>query len=225
MPFQVLVKEVKEKVLPEVTDEWAREASEFDTVEELRADIAKRMGLVKRVQAAMALRNGTVEALVELVDADPPAALVDAEVAAAGPRPRAPPRSPAGDHRAVPRGDRADRRSRSSSDLREGAAAAVKADLALRAVAEAEQLEPTDADIDAEIERLAESYQVKPAELRRNLERGRRRCPRYARIGRRARPWSGSSSTSRSSTPTANPSTEPFSSPRPRPSSDSVHEA
>ena len=42
--FRVLVKEVKEKVLPEVTDEWACEASEFDTVEELRADLVERIG-------------------------------------------------------------------------------------------------------------------------------------------------------------------------------------
>jgi hypothetical protein len=38
-------------------------------------------------------------------------------------------------------------------------------------VARSEGLEPTDADIDAEIERLAASYNVKPAQLRRNLER------------------------------------------------------
>ena len=37
--FRVLVKDVKELVLPEVTDEWASEASEFDTAEELTADI------------------------------------------------------------------------------------------------------------------------------------------------------------------------------------------
>ena len=37
--FRVLVKEVKVKKLPEATDEWAAESSEFDTVDELRADI------------------------------------------------------------------------------------------------------------------------------------------------------------------------------------------
>src|SRR5215210_6220437 len=45
--FTVLVKEVRETVLPEVTDEWASEASEFDTVEELREDIRRRMDAVK----------------------------------------------------------------------------------------------------------------------------------------------------------------------------------
>ena len=41
--FQVLIKETKRKVLPEVTDEWASEVSEFDTIDELRADIRKRL--------------------------------------------------------------------------------------------------------------------------------------------------------------------------------------
>jgi trigger factor len=168
--FKVLVKEVKEKVLPEVTDEWASEASEFDTVAELRSDIEKRLGLVKRVQASLALRNGAIEALVELVDTDPPAALVDAEVER---------RVHDLEHRLE--GQRAtleqyleatgQTAEQIVAGLREGAATAVKADLALRAVAEAERIEPNDADIDAEIERLAEAYKVKPAELRRNLER------------------------------------------------------
>jgi trigger factor len=168
--LKVLVKEVKEKVLPEVTDDWASEASEFDTVAELRADIEKRLSLVKRVQAGMALRNGAVEALVELVDADPPAALIDAELQR---------RVHDLEHRLEAQRATIEQYLEATgqtpeqlvSSLREGAVAAVKADLALRAVAEAEQFEPTDADIEAEIDRLAQSYKVKPAELRRNLER------------------------------------------------------
>ena len=62
------------------TDEWASEASEFSTLAELRQDIEKRMSEYKRAQAAMSLRNGTLEALVALVDEEPPEVLVDAEV-------------------------------------------------------------------------------------------------------------------------------------------------
>jgi trigger factor len=168
--FKVLVKEVKEKVLPEVTDEWASEASEFDTVAELRDDIANRMGLIKRLQSSMALRNGAIEALVELVDTDPPAPLVDAEVER---------RVHDLEHRLQAQQASVSQYLEATGQtpeqvvegMREGASEAVKADLALRAVAEGEQLDPTDADIDTEIERLAESNQMKPAELRRNLER------------------------------------------------------
>ena len=168
--FKVLVKEVKEKVLPEVTDEWASEASEFDTVDELRADITKRIGLVKKVQSTIALRNATIDALVELVDVDAPTPLVDEEVQR---------RVHDLEHRLQAQNASVAEYLEATGQtpeqvvesMREGAAAAVKADLALRAVAEAEQIEPTDEDLDTEIARLAESYRVKPAELRRNLDR------------------------------------------------------
>ena len=78
--FRVLVKDVKEKILPEVDDEWANEVSEFDTVDELRDDIATRMNTVRRAQAKLALRERTGEALAELVDEDVPEALVNSDV-------------------------------------------------------------------------------------------------------------------------------------------------
>ena len=78
--FRVLVKAVKEKVLPEVTDEWASEVSEFDTVEELKTDLVTRIGGVRKANAQMSLRAGTAQALAELVVDDVPEALIDGEV-------------------------------------------------------------------------------------------------------------------------------------------------
>src|SRR5580692_4522481 len=79
--FRVLVKEVKVKKLPEATDEWAAESSEFATMAELRADIEDRIGRVKLMQSQMALRQKTIEAVAGLVDdAVVPEVLVDAEV-------------------------------------------------------------------------------------------------------------------------------------------------
>ena len=168
--FRVLVKDVKEKILPEATDEWAGEASEFDTVEELRADITKRIGLVKKVQSTLSLRNAAVEALVELVDLDAPAPLVDAEVQR---------RVHDLEHRLQAQNVGVAEYLQATGQtpeqvvdsMREGAAQGVKADLALRAIADQEEIEPTDEDIEAEIERLASAYGTKPAELRRNLDR------------------------------------------------------
>jgi trigger factor len=167
----VVVREVKEKVLPEVTDEWASDASEFDTVDELRADIVKRLTMVKKVQAQMALRNATIEALANLVEDAPPGPLVDAEV----------------ERRAHDLGHRLEQQGatvaqwlaatgQSEADVigewRAAAEPAVKADLALRAVAEAEHIDPTDADLDAEMVRLAAQYQITADEVRAQLERG-----------------------------------------------------
>jgi trigger factor len=168
--FQVLVKDVKEKVLPEVTDDWASEASEFDTVEELRNDISQRMGAIKKVQAQLALRNQAVEALVELVTEDPPEALVDAEL-----QRRAQDLSQrlAAQGADIPQYLQATGQTEEQliAELREGATQAVKADLALRSVADAEQLEVTDAEVETEIVGLAERFGRKPAQLRRDLER------------------------------------------------------
>ncbi|HUE61105.1 MAG TPA: hypothetical protein VMO88_16170, partial [Acidimicrobiales bacterium] len=146
------------------------EASEFETVDELRADITKRVSLVKKVQSTLALRNATVEALVELVDADPPAPLVDAEVQR---------RVHDLEHRLQAQNVGVAEYLQATGQtpeqvvesMREGAAQAVKADLALRAIADQEGFEPTEADIESEVERLAGAYEMKPAELRRNLDR------------------------------------------------------
>jgi trigger factor len=167
--FQVLVKEVKEKVLPEVTDEWASEASEFDTVEELRRDLTDRIGTVKRLQGAMALRNQTVDAVVELVADDPPEPLVQQELER---------RAHELSHRLEAQGATIPQYLEATgqteeqlvSELRQGAVVAVKADLALRAVADAEEIDATDEEVDAEIGRMAERLGQKPAQVRRQLE-------------------------------------------------------
>ena len=57
------------------------------------------------------------------------------------------------------------------SDLHEAATSAVKADLALRSVADAEGLEATDEELDAEIERIAQAAGQKPAAVRKQLDR------------------------------------------------------
>jgi len=170
LSFQVLVKTVKEKILPEVTDEWASEASEFDTVEELRADFRTRLTAVKRVQAQLALRDGAVQAVVELVDDEPPAPLVDAELER---------RVHDLEHRLQAQGVSVAQWLEATgqspeaflAETRTAAIGAVRADLALRALADAEGLEATDEDIDAEIARLAERLGQKPDKVRRQLER------------------------------------------------------
>lgn len=169
--FRVLVKEVKEKLLPDVTDEWATEASEFETVDELKDDIRTRLGAVKKLQAQMALRDAVVEELVKLVDDDPPEALVGAELER-----RIHDFGHRLEHQGVDLAQYMEATGTSQEDLiaqlRETAISAVKADLALRAVAEAESIEVTDEDVDREIERLAERTQQKPQKVRQQLERG-----------------------------------------------------
>lgn len=63
--FNVDVKEVREKVLPELDDEFASEASEFDTLDELRADIAKRVSEAMDERAEQDFRVAAVDAAVD----------------------------------------------------------------------------------------------------------------------------------------------------------------
>jgi trigger factor len=168
--FRVIVKDVKEKVLPEVNDEWANDVSEFETVDELRADIADRITRVRKIQAQIAVREKTATALVELVDEDVPDALVGGELQQRlqdfALRLNAQGVSPEQYFEATGQSQQA-----LIDELRELAVQGVKADLALRAVADAESIEATDEDVDEEIERLAQRLEQKAVKLRQDLER------------------------------------------------------
>ena len=167
---RVLLKDVKEKVLPEATDDWASEASEFDTVAELREDTRKRLGTVKKLQASMAMRDEALKALIELVDEDPPQPLVNEEI-----QRRAQDLQHRLEHQGVGISEYLQATGTTEEQLveqlRVDAAEAVKADLALRALADAEQLEADEDDVAKEIARLADRFGVKPEKLRRDLER------------------------------------------------------
>ena len=74
----VEVKEIKEKVLPELDDDLARAASEFDTLAELRADIEQRIHDVLEEEAETQYRAAAVDTLVEASDVKVGGPLVEA---------------------------------------------------------------------------------------------------------------------------------------------------
>jgi trigger factor len=65
---RVLVKAVREKRLPPLSDEWASEASEFGTLAELRQDLTDRIARAKRAQAQMLVKERALGALADLVE-------------------------------------------------------------------------------------------------------------------------------------------------------------
>lgn len=76
----VTVKSVKERELPEPDDEFAQLASEFDTIDELRANLREQVGRVKRAQQAERIRDAAIDTLLEQVDIPLPEAIVKAQV-------------------------------------------------------------------------------------------------------------------------------------------------
>lgn len=78
--FTAEVKEVKHRTLPELDDDFAEMASEFDTADELVATLREQLGAAKRRQARAELRSKIVETVADLVDIPLPDAMVSEEV-------------------------------------------------------------------------------------------------------------------------------------------------
>lgn len=172
--FQVLVKDVKEKVLPEPTDEWASDASEFDTVAELQEDLRTRLRNLRRAQARIVLAERAVDALAELVEIEPPEAMIGAEMEQR--------LHELVEHRLAPQGVSLEQYLEGTgqsndelmAQLRAVAVRAVRADLALRALVAAESVEVSDEEVDARVAQLAERSGQRADRLRADIERAGR---------------------------------------------------
>jgi len=81
LPVEVTVKEIKEKVLPEADDELARSASEFETLEELRAEIESRLLEQLTQELEIRFREAAVDALVNVSEVETVEALVERRTA------------------------------------------------------------------------------------------------------------------------------------------------
>lgn len=168
--FRVLVKETKKKVLPEATDAWVSEVTEFDAVDELRVDLRRRIEVVTAMQTRMAMREKVLEAASDLVLIPAPEALVDSEVQR---------RLHDFGHQLDERGATIAGYLESSgqteeellAEVRGGAEKGVLADLALRAVVAQEAIEASEEDVESEIAKLAEQTDRKPHKVRRELDR------------------------------------------------------
>ncbi len=167
--YELKLKQVKERILPELTDEWVQENTEWSTDQEMRDAIVNQMRRMKIVEAQMSQRDATLVALGELVDADVvPEVLVDAET----------------NERLHDLGHRLSQQQMTLemflqvtnqspeqllATLREDAVRGVRIDLALRALVVAENLEPTPEEIEEELATTAASMNADPELLRQNL--------------------------------------------------------
>ncbi len=78
--FVVSVNEVKERILPDLTDEWVDENTEFDTVAELRAELADRLGDAKLRAVAREYSEKALSTLRDQIDVDLPEGLIRSEM-------------------------------------------------------------------------------------------------------------------------------------------------
>ncbi|HYY07677.1 MAG TPA: trigger factor [Actinomycetota bacterium] len=165
-----LVKDVKARRLPPVDDELAKTASEFDTLDELKDDLRKRLGEVKEREALSAVRDLALQALIDTVDVDLPESLIEEET----------------EHRILHAREQAERmgvglekmlemqgwdEDRLREDSRDHAIRAIKSDLVLEGIARSANLEVTAEEIGAEISVLAQAYGRDPKAVAKDLER------------------------------------------------------
>jgi len=187
--FTVTVKDVKELSLPDADDEWAAEASEFSTLDELKADIVERLRQRKIVEAQMALQQKTVEALVELVTEEIPEQLVLEEL-----RERIHDLNHRLEGQGMSLGQFLGVTGRSEEEfleeLRAGALQSVKADLALRALVEAEAIELEEEELDEELTAMGNRLDMDADQVRSQLEQaGRLAAVRSDRRKAKAMRW------------------------------------
>lgn len=155
--FQVKIHDVKVKELPELDDEFAKDVSEFDTLEEYKADIRAKMQENFSRQEEVDNENRVVEKVVEISNVDIPQGMIDTQI-----------ENEIYDfeYRMKSQGLELEKylelTGQSIDDLKEQLAPVaekrVRADLVLEAIANKEEINVTEEDIDAELNRLADQY-------------------------------------------------------------------
>lgn len=163
--FKCKIHEIKTKEMPELDDEFVKDVSEFDTLDELKADIKKQITEKKEAEAKTDFENQLIEQVVENMECEVPECMFD--------------------HRTDEMiQDYSYRLQMQGIDLntylsylgqdmdsfkasfRSGAENQVKASIALEAIVDAEKIEATEEEIDAEIAKLAEQYQMEAEQIK-----------------------------------------------------------
>jgi trigger factor len=162
----VKVVEVKEKALPALDDDFAKSLGEFATLEALRAELMKQLEARREHDEQRALQEKVVDAVIAKHEFTVPDALVMRQVAHRIEHARESVRRQGIDPERMPWDYE-----KLIAELRPGAEKAVRRALLLEAIADKEAIAPTDADVDAEVEKLAQASQRPTPALRRMMEK------------------------------------------------------
>lgn len=162
--LKVIVKEVQARKLPELNDEFARTASEFDSLDALRADIAESIGGHRAKDAEVSIRNFIMQDLIARTDIPLPKSLVDKETELRLARMM---RDLGGGGIQVDEYLKANQLSREAlvENHRQAAEISVAADLVLESVAKDQGLEVSKEDLMEEIAIMAGQLKIDVTEL------------------------------------------------------------
>ena len=162
----VKVVEVKEKALPALDDDFAKSLGEFETLDALQAELQKQLEARREHDEGRTLQEKIVDAVIARHEFTVPDALVMRQVAHRIEHARESVRRQGIDPERMPWDY-----DKLIAELRPGAEKAVRRALLLEAIADKEAIAPSDADVDAEVEKLAQASQRPAPAVRRMMEK------------------------------------------------------
>lgn len=167
--FEVKVNGIKTRELPEINDEFASDVSEFETLDEYKADLKAKLSEKKAADAKQAMENEVIEKAAANAEIDVPECMVERKIDSMLERYK----NMVAQQIGIPfeqyiamcgltiEGMRA--------DMRENAEKNVKESLVLEAIAKAEDIKAADEQIDAKVAELAEQYKMSADELKERM--------------------------------------------------------
>jgi len=166
--FKVKIKEIKMKELPELNDEFAGEVSEFETLDEYKADVKAKLAETKQQQATTENENNVVEKVVANATMEIPEAMIEEQV-----------RSMINDYarRMQSQGLSLDQYmqftgmtiEKLQDQMRPQAERIIRTRLVLEAVVAAEKIEVGEEVIEAELSKMAENYKMEVEQIKKMM--------------------------------------------------------
>ena len=167
--FHVKVNAVKVKEVPAIDDEFAKDVSEFDTLDELKADVRGKITAEREEAAGRAFEDILMGKVADGLTGEIPDAMVEAQAQRFVDNFRMQIQS-----QGLPFDKYLEMTNMDVDSLleqaKEPAARQVKMDLAVGAIIKAEGLEATDEDVDAEYEKMAKQYGMEAEEIKKYMD-------------------------------------------------------
>lgn len=166
--FEVIIHEIKEKEIPQLDDEFAKDVSEFDTLDELKNNIKENLEKSAENKSEQELRNKIIELVTDKIDIKIPDAVIERQV----------------DNMLMDFGYNLQYQGLNleyylqatgiteeslREQMRPDAAKIVKNEIVIEKIGEQENIIATDEDIDEQIEKMADQYGQDPKEMKSGL--------------------------------------------------------
>lgn len=163
--FKVVVKNIQSKELPELNDEFAADTTEFNTLEELKNDLKAKVEEEAKNRADAEMRNSLVEKISEGTEVEVPNAMVETQI-----NNMLMELNYQLQYQGLQLEQLLQMTGRSMEDLRnekrEEATKLVKSSLILEAIAKAENVEVSEAEVEAEVEKMAKMYNMEVEKIK-----------------------------------------------------------